>query len=145
MLVLEQGILNATFAALRGCGGGVRECVAYWLGPQMDLAAVTEVIQPAHVATAHHYEIDDTSLTEMLLELRTTKRAVRAQVHTHPGPFVRHSPTDETFALAPSRGFVSLVLPHFAMGPVSLDGSYAAVIGDDGWTDVEPQELIQCR
>jgi hypothetical protein len=116
--------------------------VAYWLGPQADPERVTDVVQPVHLATAHHYEVDSAWVTGFLLRLRADRLSVRAQVHTHPGPFVRHSPTDDAFALAPSEGFLSLVLPFFAMGSITLAGSYAALITSRGWADVDPGEVI---
>lgn len=145
MLTLQPGILSATFAALRDCGGGERECVVYWLGPQAEPELVASVLQPVHQASPFHYEIDSDWLTTMLLDLRTRRESVRAQVHTHPGAQVRHSPTDDAFALAPAAGFVSLVLPHFAMGPVTLTGSYAVTVTPAGWVDGDPKKLIRCR
>lgn len=144
MLHLSEDVLPATFEALRACGGGEQECVVYWLGPVDAPGLVDRVIQPAHRASRGHYEIDSAWLTRFFLDLRTTGSTVRAQVHTHPGRHVEHSPTDDAFALAPSLGFVSLVLPYFATGEVTLDGAYAATVTYTGWTSVAPSELIRC-
>ncbi len=143
MLVLDEGVLDATFAALRRCGGGVQECVAYWLGPTDQDDRVDQIVQPEHRASARHYEVESAWLTDFFLQLRDGRRGVRAQVHTHPGPFVEHSPTDNCFALAPSVGFVSLVLPYFATGQVGLDGAYAAQVTDGGWTEIDPSDGIR--
>lgn len=143
MLTLGEGVLAATFAALRSCGGGERECVAYWLGPIDQPGRVDRVLQPPHAATRHHYEVDAAWVTELFLDLRATRSCVRAQVHTHPGPFVEHSPTDDAFALAPSPGFASVVLPYFATGPVALDGCYVAVVTESGWRSVLHCEAIR--
>jgi hypothetical protein len=142
VLTLDPGVLPATFTALRRCGGGERECVVYWLGPSDHPSVVDHVLQPPHTASRVHYEIDTNWVTELFLELRATRRSVRAQVHTHPGSSVEHSHTDDSFALAPSVGFVSLVLPHFATGPATLEGSYTTVITPAGWMEMVPEEVI---
>jgi hypothetical protein len=143
MLSVDSGVLPATFAALRRCGGGERECVAYWLGPANEPGRVDHILQPPHDASRHHYEIDPAWVTTLFLNLRATRQSVRAQVHTHPGRSVAHSPTDDEFALAPSLGFVSLVLPYFATGSTTLTGSYTAVITGTGWTELPPEQVIQ--
>jgi proteasome lid subunit RPN8/RPN11 len=143
LLIVAPDVLPATFAALRRCGGGERECVAYWLGPSGDSALVDTVLQPPHVGWPDRYEVDSTWVTSFFLDLRTTGQTVRAQVHTHPGAGVRHSPTDDAFALAPSLGFVSLVLPHYATGPISVEGAYVAVVTQAGWAERTPSEVIR--
>ena len=143
MLSLDPGVLDATFAALRSCGGGVQECVVYWAGPTAEPTRVDRVLQPPHWATAHGYTVDSHSITDLFLDLRTARSSIKAQIHTHPGPFVEHSPTDDAFALAPSPGFYSVVLPHFATGPVTLDGCYATVVTDEGWEQAMPDEAIR--
>lgn len=143
MLTLDRGVLDASFAALRHCGGGVEECVVYWVGPVSDPARVDRLIQPPHRATAHGYSVDSARITDLFLDLRATRSSVKAQVHTHPGRFVEHSPTDDAFALAPSPGFISVVLPYFATGDVTLLGSYATVVTDQGWEAIAPDEAIR--
>lgn len=145
MLTAEAGVLPATFAVLRSCGGGERECVAYWVGPTDRPGVVDRVIQPHHEASPRHYDIDPEWLTAFFLDLRTTKSTVRAQVHTHPGSHVEHSPTDDAFARAPSLGFVSIVLPYFAMGDITLQGAYATTVTETGWAPRPPAELIRCN
>jgi hypothetical protein len=67
---------------------------------------------------------------------------VRAQIHTHPGASTRHSPTDDGYAVTPHSGFVSIVLPYFAQGPISLDGAYIAELTNTGkWRELS-QEAI---
>jgi hypothetical protein len=77
------------------------------------------------------------------LELRRDRRAVRAQVHTHPRA-ASHSPADDVYPVAPSPGFCSLVIPCFGVGPVSLTGAYLAVLQDDGtWAEHDPGTEIK--
>ena len=144
VLTLTPGVVPATFAALRGCGRGARECVAYWLGPRDGPGEVDEVLTPPHHAGVGWYEVDSDWITVFFLDLRTTRRTVRAQVHTHPGGSVRHSPTDDGFAIAPSAGFVSIVLPFFAMRDVTLAGAYATrLMPDARWLEQDVSDVIR--
>jgi hypothetical protein len=143
VLTVASHILEDTFDALRRCGAGVHECVVYWLGPSGQPGSIDDVVQPAHRAGPTWYRIDDDWITPFFLSLRTTRQTVRAQVHTHPGNGVRHSPIDDAFPIAPGEGFVSIVLPSFAQGSVGLDGAYTAVQGSDGtWREHDPSEIV---
>jgi hypothetical protein len=136
VLIVGRDVLPETFDALRTCGEGRRECVVYWTGPIDAADTVDGIVQPPHEADWGWYEIDQPWLTRFFLELRAARRCVRAQIHTHPGAQTRHSPTDDGFAVAPHTGFVSIVLPHFAQGSVSLDGAYVAELAADGnWVE----------
>jgi hypothetical protein len=107
---------------------------------------VDAVVQPEHRAGPRRYEIDSAWITTFFLDLRDTRRTVRAQVHTHPGDGVRHSPTDDCFPIAPGAGFISIVLPHFATGTVSVAGGSVSVQGADGtWNEVEPADVLAWR
>jgi hypothetical protein len=144
VLSVDHDVLPATFGMLRCCGGGQRECVVYWLGPVDDPDRVDGILQPQHEADYDWYEVDSTWVTEFYLELRASRRSVRAQIHTHPAASVRHSRTDDAFVIAPSTGFLSIVLPYFATGHISLAGAYATEIGSNGtWLERRPEEVIQ--
>ena len=61
---------------------------------------------------------------------------VRVQVHTHPGRAF-HSATDDRFPIVHLPGFLSLVIPNFGIGPVTLDGAYLAELTETGdWKKV---------
>jgi hypothetical protein len=53
------------------------------------------------------------------------------QVHTHPGA-AYHSTTDDAFPLIHSPGFLSLVIPRFAQGPIGFGDAFLAEIQPDG-------------
>jgi hypothetical protein len=143
MLLVEQHVLAKTFSALRTCGGGQNECVVYWTGSVDDPGGVDDVARPDHRAGPTWYEVEDNWITSFFLELRRARRTIRAQVHTHPGTGVRHSPTDDSFPIVPGEGFVSIVLPLFAMGPVDVTDSYIVVQQRNGsWTEAAPSEVI---
>lgn len=146
MLLVRQCVLDATFEALRDCGRGEDECVVYWTGPVADQEVVDGVVQPDHEAGPAWYEIDSNWITPFFLDLRASRHSVRAQIHTHPGRRVRHSPTDDGFPIAPSAGFVSIVLPFFATGNVGLEGAFIAVLDDDGnWRELTPEQAVTWR
>jgi hypothetical protein len=63
---------------------------------------------------------------------------VRLQAHTHPG-WASHSETDDRFALIPAPGFLSLVIPDFALGPVGLDR--AVLVAMDDQSEWVPRSL----
>lgn len=42
---------------------------------------------------------------------------VVADVHTHPGGYIRQSPTDEHNPMIPLKGHIALILPHYAHAP----------------------------
>lgn len=146
MLSVAGGVLDATFEALRSCGRGRDECVVYWTGPVADTDVVDGVVQPDHQAGPTWYEVDSDWITPFFLDLRATRRTVRAQVHTHPGRSVRHSPTDDGFPIAPGIGFTSIVLPFFATGPVELNDAYIAVLDREGnWQELSADEALTWR
>lgn len=144
MLRARAALLAETFGALRNCGAGVRECVVYWTGLIDDPGGVDMVVQPPHEAEVDGYRVDDAWVTQFFLDSRTTRRCIRAQVHTHPGRNVRHSATDDAFAVVPSEGFVSIVLPYFATGEISLAGAFAAKLDTAGeWNECAVNDAVR--
>lgn len=142
-LTLAQHILPVTYDALRSCGRLKAECVVYWTGPLEQEAVVDGVEHPVHTAGRGWYEVDQGWLTTFFARLRHDKRAVRAQVHTHPGR-AGHSETDDLYSIVPVTGFLSLVIPSFARGKPSLRRTYLAELQADGsWRQVESAEMLQ--
>lgn len=136
MLTLHRNILEETFKYLRSCGAGRRECVVYWLGPRGAKGEVTQVIHPSHTATAGGYDVDGPWLNELWVRLGREELELRAQVHTHPGSAF-HSSRDDDMAAIQIAGFCSLVIPRFALGPMSLDAAHLAWRdANGGWQKV---------
>ena len=135
-------VLDQTFDQLRECGDGRRECVVYWSAATDAPDRVTDVVHPQHTASPFGYEVDSAWVNEFFLALRRLRRTVRVQVHTHPGR-ASHSEVDDGFALAPTAGFVSLVIPNFAVGTPGLAGSHVVVMKPDGtWAPMQARELF---
>jgi hypothetical protein len=140
---VPAAVLRDTFALLRRCGAGQRECQIIWIGPWSNPTQVTEVIHPDHRAHAGAFELDDSWLTRFWLDLARTGCGARVQVHTHPGRAF-HSITDDAFPLIHTPGFLSLVVPDFAAGPVGLHGAYLAQLTQRGkWRQLQPHESIE--
>lgn len=144
MLRIRRELLEETFEHFRRCGRGRHECVAYWLGPRDADGQVTEVVHPRHSATATSYEVQGSWVNELWQRLAEDGLGLLAQVHTHPGSAF-HSSRDDDMAALQTAGFVSLVIPGFGHGAISLDGAHVALRERDGeWAAVEvPSEEIE--
>jgi hypothetical protein len=141
-VAVGEGLLEETFTHLRRCGAGRRECVCYMSGPLASPALLDGVLHPLHTASACHYEVDPGWLHRSTLELAREGREVRLQVHTH-GSRAYHSILDDAYPIVAVPGFLSLVLPNFARGPVGLRGAYLARLEADGsWSEHEPASLL---
>ncbi len=135
-------LLEATFEQLRDCGDGQRECVSYWVASTSDPDKICRVVHPPHSSGPFGYEVESDFVNRLFLELRKSDETVRVQVHTHPG-LANHSETDDTFALAPSAGFLSLVIPDFARGSVGFELVHVVEMNARGnWCQVEPEAVF---
>jgi hypothetical protein len=81
-------------------------------------------------------------INKFWLQLADRGLGVRVQVHTHPGAAF-HSKTDDDFPLIHEAGFLSLVIPDFALGVVGFDQAYLTEIQADGsWRQVAIDERL---
>lgn len=143
MLVVPRYLLVATFEQFRAHGQGEIECIAYWIGPADDKNRVDEVVHPVHSSHFGGYQVDDAWLTAFWLDLAKRKKSVRVQIHTHPREAF-HSKSDDTWALLPDTGFLSLVIPDYGLGKVSLFKAFLAERNSEGgWSSVLPEQRIQ--
>jgi hypothetical protein len=142
MLHVPKAVLGESFEILRACGSGNAECVVYWLGPRDRPELVDEVVHPLHNAHAGGYDVDGAWQTELWLTLASEARELRTQLHTHPGA-AYHSSRDDRMAALQIEGFLSLVIPNFALGPAGLDDTYLARRNNDGgWDSLPPEANI---
>jgi hypothetical protein len=136
MYRLPRRMIDETFATFRSCGAGKRECQLYWVSPWDDPMALSQVVHPKHKSSYAGLSIDDAWITSFWLDLADRGLGVHAQVHTHPGAAF-HSKTDDDFPLIHEVGFLSLVIPNFAIGPVGFDRAYLTEVQPDGkWKEV---------
>jgi hypothetical protein len=140
---LAKEVLERAFEHLRVCGDGRRECVVYLTGPVEDPDLVDGAVHPRHTAGSGGYDLDSNAIADLWAELVTQRKSIRVQMHTHPSAAF-HSPRDEALALVHTPGFLSLVIPNFALGPVGLEGAYLAERTEAGvWAAVSPCERLQ--
>lgn len=138
-----RALFQGTFEQFRSCGRGRNECQALWVGPVADPELVSHLVHPLHDASPVGFQLNAEWLTDFWLKMARERLCVRAQVHTHPGA-AYHSATDDAFPIVHSPGFLSLVIPRFATGPVGFDGAYLTRIGDDGaWRQVAIEDHLE--
>jgi hypothetical protein len=139
---LPRQILTDTFAHFRRCGAGRRECQTLWIGPWATPDLITEVVHPRHKAHMGGFVLDNAWLSDFWLRLADHNLGIRIQIHTHPGPAF-HSPVDDKFPIIHSPGFLSLVIPNFALGPLGFNDAYLTEIQPDGcWREVSIAERL---
>src|SRR6266566_1884342 len=132
-----------TLAAIRSCGAGRRECVSYWVGPVSQPELVTRAVHPLHTASRGYYEVDSFWLNNFWLHLLKVQDQVRVQVHTHGGEAF-HSKRDNRYALIYKPGFLSLVLPGFAMADDCRDWAHLAELDAQGnWSPRRIEDRLQ--
>lgn len=130
LLRLTSAILAETFDILRSCGRGRCECVVYWTSPA-DNDAIDGVKHPTHQRSPYGYRIDDGWLTGFGLQLGRDRRSVKAQVHSHPRRAF-HSRTDDDWPIVAQPGFLSVVIPNFASGDMTLERAWIGRLEQDG-------------
>ena len=140
---LASSALDETFRILRVCGRGECECAAYWIGPS-DADSVNGVEHPVHRRSPFGYDINDTWLTDFWKYLAESRQSVKAQVHTHPGEAF-HSASDDRWPIVSQAGFLSIVIPDFARGNVSLTDAWIGRLQEDGsWGQVLVADEAVC-
>jgi len=98
---------------------------------------------PVHQRGPGGYEIDSGWLTKYWFRLAHERRTIRAQLHTHPGPAF-HSPTDDHCPVVSQPGFLSIVIPDYATGPVALEAAWVGRLDENGrWRPVAVQDAIE--
>jgi hypothetical protein len=142
VLTLPTSLVTDTFDLFRTCGDGRRECVAYWCAARSEPDVLTRVVHPAHTVFRGGYQVDDDWVMQFFVDLHGSEELVRVQIHTHPRG-AGHSWIDDAYSLVPAAGFLSLVVPSFALGPVGLDHTHLVEMQADGnWDERRPEEVF---
>lgn len=142
LLSLASDIMQNTFCTLRECGRGECECAVYWIGSS-ESNLVNGVEHPVHRRSPFGYEINDRWLTDFWKRLAASQHSVKAQVHTHPGEAF-HSTTDDNWPIVSQEGFLSIVIPDFATGEISLKNTWIGRLCGGGiWSRLpSPEQAI---
>lgn len=142
MYRIPRRMVDQTFATFRSCGDNQRECQLYWLSPWDNPIALTAIAHPRHWSSRYGLSIESKWIDQFWNDLANQGLGVRMQVHTHPSDAF-HSQTDDTYPLLFDVGFLSLVIPDFAMGPVGFHNAYLTEIQSDGsWKQVDINSKI---
>jgi hypothetical protein len=140
---LPRALLERTFLHFRNCGEGRRECQALWVGPWAHPHLITEVVHPRHNASPVGFQLENEWLSEFWTHLSVENLGIRVQCHTHPGA-AYHSATDDAYPILHTPGFLSLVIPAFAAGPVGFDHAFLARIDEQGrWREVRIADHLE--
>jgi hypothetical protein len=139
---IAHGLVEETFRHFRHCGRGKDECQMLWLSPWSRPEIITRVVHPKHVAHFGGFVVEDAWLNEFWCKLADDDLGVRLQVHTHPREAF-HSATDDAFPIIHTPGFLSLVIPDFALGPVGFKDAYLTELQPDGrWREVAIEDRL---
>lgn len=141
--LVPRRVLDQTFDVFRECGQGRRECQVVWTS-RWDLPeSICECVHPTHRSHAGGFVTEDSWINDFWLKLAAAGLGIRVQIHTHPGSAF-HSPTDDEFPIVHNPGFLSLVVPNFALGSVGFDGAYLSEIGPEGrWREISIESRIR--
>jgi hypothetical protein len=140
---IPSTLLSETFDWFRRCGEAQRECQVLWTSEWALPAAIIEVVHPQHLAHPGGFELASDWINGLWLELARAGRGIRVQVHTHPKEAF-HSGIDDDYPIIHSAGFLSLVIPDFASGPVGFERAYLAEITSDGaWREVSADSRLE--
>jgi len=103
----------------------------------------TDAVHPKHSGHVGGFTVDEAWLHQFWLELGRKDCGTRLQVHTHPEEAF-HSATDDAYPIIHKTGFLSLVIPDFALGPIGFEKAYLTEIQPNGrWKQVPIDERIQ--
>jgi hypothetical protein len=114
-ILCTHEVLRTTIAALRHGGEYGEERVALWISGASTraLTAIEEVYEPNQVAEFDYFRLPSVAMRLLMKDLRSTRRRIAAQIHTHPRRAF-HSDVDAEWAIIRHVGALSLVLPRFA-------------------------------
>lgn len=103
-------------------------------------AVVTTVTVPNARLARHYYDVSPEAMSEAAKHMRRYGLVRVAQVHTHGGPWLDHSPRDDAKAYSQKQGAISIVLPDHARGRPRLEDGAVHLREDQGWRRLDPDE-----
>ena len=142
--ICNAAILN-TVEVLRRRGSDLQEHegVAYWAGKRLGAdCLVTTCVAPAAATTHGSFHTTSEANARVIMYLAKVGLELVAQVHSHPGSFVDHSPGDDERALMPYVGYFSIVVPNYAengMCPLTRCGVH--IFDRNGFRRLTPFEV----
>lgn len=122
-----------------------KERVILWLGQNVDgVYIVQEVFTPIQLTEADYFRIPVEGMDQLMSKLKSSRRMLVAQVHTHPFEAF-HSWADDEWAIVRHVGAYSLVLPFFCSTTnrdtfISNVASFA-LTEDNHWVSVDNDNI----
>lgn len=90
-----------------------KERVILWLGKKDEnFYSVQEVFTPIQITEEDHFTIPPEGMRELMNKLRTSRKMLVGQIHTHPFE-AYHSPADDKWAIVRHENAYSIVIPWF--------------------------------
>src|SRR5688572_10186075 len=118
------------------------ERVAYLDGYRgADTAIVTTLTIPRARLAAGYFRVPADAMSAAGQHLRVFEMTRLAQVHTHPGAEIGHSPTDDDLAYSQRPGCLSIVLPHHAARRPSIAEGALHVRDEQAWRRLSAAEV----
>lgn len=146
-VIISKKLISETLSHLQAAGEERSEGVVLWLAEQNgESAKVVEVFRPEQQSTWGNFRIPRDSMASLMQYLRTTRRFIPAQVHSHPNEAF-HSPIDDEWAIVRHKGALSLLLPYFAMQTTVdsflIDTAVFKLSGTNTWEQVIGHQIIE--
>lgn len=122
-----------------------KERVILWLGQKVDgVYVVQEVFTPIQLTEADYFRIPVEGMDQLMSKLKSSRRMLVAQVHTHPFEAF-HSRADDEWAIVRHVGAYSLVLPFFC-STTNMDTFISNVASftlteDNNWVSVDNKNI----
>jgi len=143
---INQTQLEYAFKFLRYAGTKGVEGVALFAGITLDTVFhVKETIIPEQksyiLEQGLMYAVDSNEMHRLNLELYKNEMQLIAQIHSHPG-LAYHSEADNRYPIVDTYGGISIVVPNFATGEVSLkEAAVFRLALDKTWNKLSDKEV----
>lgn len=134
-----------SFFQLQGQRG--LEAFALWAGKcSGSTFTVTDTIIPAQHSVQLEegllYSVDGEELHRINVWLYNQQKMLVAQIHTHPGR-AYHSETDDEYPVMATLGGLSIVIPHFASEPFTLNNIAVYRLEEGGtWRNLSLKRIL---
>jgi hypothetical protein len=140
MILLSELIWQALLDEFRSPRAAV-ERVAYIDGVACGaLKVATTLTLPAAAMHPTYFTVSGDAMSQAGKHFRRYGMERLAQVHTHPGRDVRHSPFDDENAYSQMDGAISIVLPHHSRGRPELKECGVYLRDAAGWGRLAAKE-----
>src|SRR2546428_7342252 len=122
MLLVPEALWERLLEMFRATDRSVEQ-IAYLDGLESGASSVvTTITVPNGVLREQSYRVSPDAMSEAGKHLREHSLVRLAQVHTHPGSWVGHSPEDDRRADSQEGGAGSIVLPDYWGGGGTVGG-----------------------